>query len=153
MGEHDFTCRLLTDLGYKILLRKTAARPGKPLIFARRGPALAFGLPGNPLAHFVCLHLFVQAALDTLAGLPATAPFQPGLLATDLTADGNARETLWPAHWQLVNGAATLTPLRWISSGDLSSLATANAFIRVAAGAGRLARGASIEFAPTLPQP
>ncbi len=153
VGEHDFTCRLLTDLGYEILLRKTAARPGKPLIFARRGPALAFGLPGNPLAHFVCLHLFVQAALATLAGLPATAPFQPGLLATDLAADGNARETLWPAHWQLVNGAATLTPLRWISSGDLSALATANAFIRVAAGAGRLARGASIEFAPTLPQP
>lgn len=153
VGEHDFTCRLLADLGYEILLRKTATRPGKPLIVARRGAALAFGLPGNPLAHFVCLHLFVQTALLAMADLPATNPFQPGVLAADLAADGNARETLWPARWQLVNGTATLTPLRWISSGDLGSLATANAFIRVCASAGRLARGASVEFAPTLPLP
>ena len=153
VGDNDFTCRLLEEHGYSILLRKTAARPGKPLIFARRGAALAFGLPGNPLAHFVCLHLFVQAALTAMAGLPATNPFQPGVLASDLAADGNARETLWPARWQLVKGTAALTPLRWISSGDLGSLATANAFIRVPAGAGLLARGTWVEFAPTLPQP
>lgn len=153
VGDNDFTCRLLEDQGYTILLRKTATRPGKPLIVARRGHALAFGLPGNPLAHFVCLHLFVQAALIAMAGLPASDPFQPGVLAADLAAGENARETLWPAHWQLINGAATLTPLRWISSGDLSALATANAFIRVAAGAGRLARGAAVEFAPTLSLP
>ncbi len=151
VGKHDFTCRLLEDRGYTILLCKTATRPGKPLIVARRGHALAFGLPGNPLAHFVCLHLFVQAALAAMAGLPASDPFQPGVLAAELAADGNARETLWPARWQLVNGVAALTPLRWISSGDLSSLATANAYIRVPAGAGRLACGASAEFAPTLP--
>ncbi len=149
VGEFDFTGRLLADLGYEVLLSKTATRPGKPLIFARRGDALAFGLPGNPLAHFVCLHLFVDEALHAMAGLPPRNPFELGTLAAELEADGNARETLWPARWSLENGRAVVTPLRWMSSGDLSSLAAANGLIRVAAGAGRLARGATVEFAPT----
>lgn len=153
VGEHDFTRRLLTDLGYEILIAKAATRPGKPLIVARRGTALAFGLPGNPLAHFVCLHLFVQAALDAVAGLPPNSPFRDGRLAADLDNDGNGRETLWPAQLAAHDSALALEPLRWISSGDLSSLARANAFIRVPAGTGRLARGTQVAFVPTLPFP
>ena len=149
VGEHDFTKRLLEHLGFAILVSKTTARPGKPLIMARRGAALAFGLPGNPLAHFVCLNLYVRAALQFFAGQSAKTPFQAGVLAVDLRADGNARETLWPARWTLRDGVATLTPLRWRSSGDLTSLATANALIRVTAGAERRARGSRVEFVST----
>jgi molybdopterin molybdotransferase len=149
VGEHDFTKRLLEHLNFTILVSKTTARPGKPLIVARRGAALAFGLPGNPLAHFVCLNLYVCAALQALAGQSAETPFQAGVLAVDLRADGNARETLWPARWTLRDGVATLTPLRWRSSGDLTSLATANALIRVTAGAERRARGSRVEFVST----
>ncbi len=153
VGEHDFTRRLLSDLGYEILIAKAATRPGKPLLVARRGAALAFGLPGNPLAHFVCLHLFVQAALDAFAGLPAASPFHTGVLAADLDNEGNGRETLWPAQLAAHDSALTLKPLRWISSGDLSSLARANALIRVPAGTERLARGTRVAFVPTLPFP
>lgn len=153
VGEHDFTGRLLAELGYEILVRECAARPGRPLIVARRGNAIAFGLPGNPLAHFVCLHLFVQAALGLLAGLPPGAPFRQGVLASDLENGCNSPETFWPARWQWKSGAAALEPLRWISSGDLGSLASANALIRVPQDAGRLARGAFVEFLPTVPQP
>ena len=149
VGEHDFTKRLLEHLGFAILVSKTTARPGKPLIVAQRGAALAFGLPGNPLAHFVCLNLHVRAALQAFAGQSAKTHFQAGVLAVDLRADGNARETLWPARWTLRDGAATLTPLRWRSSGDLTSLATANALIRVTAGAERRARGSRVEFVST----
>jgi molybdopterin molybdotransferase len=153
VGEHDFTRRLLTDLGFEILVSKAASRPGKPLIVARRGAALAFGLPGNPLAHYVCLHLFVQAALDAFAGLPAESPFHPGVLAADLDNEGAAREALWPAHGAATDGAVALEPLRWISSGDLSSLSRANALIRVPGGTGRLARGTTVPFVSTVPPP
>ncbi len=151
VGEHDFTRRLLAELGYEILVSKAASRPGKPLIVARRGAALAFGLPGNPLAHYVCLHLFVQAALDGFAGLPAETPFRAGTLATEIDNDGAGRETLWPAHASCAAGAVVLEPLPWISSGDLSALGRANALIRVPAGAGRLARGAIVPFVSTVP--
>lgn len=149
VGEHDFTRRLLEESGFTIRVSKTSARPGKPLLVAQRGGTLAFGLPGNPLAHFVCLNLYVRAALETFAGQAAAPLFQTGVLAADLAAGGNARETFWPARWILQDGSAMLTPLPWTSSGDLTALATANALIRVSAGAGQFRRGSRVEFVRT----
>ncbi len=149
VGEHDFTRHLLEQFGFTIHVSKATARPGKPLIVAQRGNTMAFGLPGNPLAHFVCLNLYVRAALEAFAGRPAESVFHTGVLMTELPADGNARETFWPAHWRLDDGVATLTPLRWSSSGDLTSLASANALIRVTAGAERLERSRWVEFIST----
>lgn len=146
VGEHDFTRRLLDESGFTIHISKTTARPGKPLIVAQRGNTLAFGLPGNPLAHFVCLNLYVRAALEAFTGQSARTAFTPGALAADLTAGGNTRETFWPARWLLQDGSVMLTPLRWSSSGDLTSLATANALIRVTAGIEQCQRGSRVEF-------
>jgi molybdopterin molybdotransferase len=149
VGEHDFTRHLLEQFGFTIHVSKTTARPGKPLIVAQHGNTIAFGLPGNPLAHFVCLNLYVRAALEAFAGRVAESVFHTGVLLTELPADGNARETFWPAHWRLRDGVATLTPLRWSSSGDLTSLASTNALIRVTAGAERLERSRWVEFVST----
>lgn len=148
VGEHDFTKRLLEEAGFTIHVSKTTARPGKPLIVAQRGSTVAFGLPGNPLAHFVCLNLYVRAALEAWSGQRRITEFQSGLLAEELAAGGNARETFWPAHWQLDGGSARLTPLRWSSSGDLTALATANALIRVGSGEAGFKRGSRVEFLP-----
>jgi molybdopterin molybdotransferase len=149
VGKHDFTRRLLERIGFEVLVSKTAMRPGKPLIFARRGPVIAFGLPGNPLAHFVCLNLFVRAALDRFAGLAPSPPWRRGVLASDLNAGGNSRETFWPAFCREDIGEPALTPLRWSSSGDLTALSIANTLIRVASNASSLARGATVEFLST----
>ena len=149
VGEHDFTRRLLEEAGFAIHVSKTTARPGKPLILAQRGHTLAFGLPGNPLAHFVCLNLYVRAALEAFTGQSARTTFALGVLAGELANHGNSRETFWPSHWTLQDGTATLTPLRWSSSGDLTALAKANALIRVPAGTGHLPRGSRVEFVRT----
>ena len=146
VGEHDFTRRLLEEAGFTIHVSKTTARPGKPLIVAQRGNTLAFGLPGNPLAHFVCLNLYVRAALEAFTGQAARTTFTTGVLTADLAAGGNTRETFWPARWIQRDGMAMLTPLRWSSSGDLTALATANALIRVTAGAEQFQRGSRVEF-------
>jgi molybdopterin molybdotransferase len=150
VGEHDFTRRLLEHFGFEILVGKTTMRPGKPLIVARRGNAIAFGLPGNPMAHFVCLNLFVRVALEKFTGGAAATFFQHGALATRLESDRNARETFWPARYESHDGKSKLTPLRWSSSGDLTSLALANALIRVAPGAADLEAGTEVEFVPTI---
>ncbi|MHB1308028.1 MAG: molybdopterin molybdotransferase MoeA [Limisphaerales bacterium] len=149
VGEHDFTRRLLEEAAFTIHICKTTARPGKPLIVAQRGNTLAFGLPGNPLAHFVCLNLYVRAALEAFTGQSARTAFAPGVLAADLAADGSTRETFWPARWLLQDGSVMLTPLRWSSSGDLTALATANALIRVTAGTEQFQRGSRVEFVRT----
>jgi molybdopterin molybdotransferase len=149
VGEHDFTRRLLEDLGFEILVSKTTLRPGKPLIVARRGHQIAFGLPGNPLAHFVCLNLFARTVLEGFSSAAPKELFQCGVLAGKLDADGNARETFWPATAELNAGRMELTPLRWSNSGDLTSLAQANALVRVVAGEMNLAVGTKAEFVAT----
>jgi len=146
VGEHDFTRRVLERQGFTLHVSKTATRPGKPLIVAQRDCTISFGLPGNPLAHFVCLNLYVRAAVETLGGLPARVPFQRGVLAALLDAGAESRETFWPAVWRLEQAAVTLTPLRWASSGDLTSLGQANALIRVPSGMAQLPEGGEVEF-------
>ena len=150
VGEHDFTRWLLEHFGFEIMVCKTALRPGRPLLVARRGNQIAFGLPGNPLAHFVCLNLFVRVTLEKFSGRAAANIFQPGTLAAKLESGRNARETFWPACAEMRNGEMKLTPLRWSSSSDLTALALANSLIRVKAESSDLAAGAAVEFVPTI---
>ncbi len=150
VGEHDFTRSLLEHFGFEILVSKTSLRPGKPLIVARRGNQIAFGLPGNPLAHFVCLNLFVRVALERFSGALAKPLFQQGTLAVKLESGRNGRETFWPARVDWRTGTSQLTPLPWSSSGDLTSLATANALVRVPVNCDDLNAGTPVEFVPTF---
>jgi molybdopterin molybdotransferase len=137
-GGHDCTAEVLDAAGFEILVTKVAVRPGKPLIVGRRGEEWAFGLPGNPLSHFVCLHVFVDVALAAMRGnARAPAIFEGQALAQ---VSGNPRETWWPAEEEF----AGLRPLPWSSSGDLTALATANALVRVPVSG--LAAGSKAEF-------
>jgi len=125
VGRHDFTEQVLRETGFSLLVTKVNARPGKPLIIARRGDQWAFGLPGNPLSHFVCLHVFVAAAVASMHGGAPRPELLQGTVLDDIP--GNPRETWWPADIE----ASGLRPLRWASSGDLTSLARARAILRI----------------------
>jgi molybdopterin molybdotransferase len=145
-GEHDFTRRALVAADFAILVHGTTARPGKPLLVGRRGAALAIGLPGNPLAHFVGLHLYVRAALEGWSGQTVRTQFNSGQLAMGLEAATGSRETFWPARWWLADGMVLVAPRPWNNSGDLTGLATANALLRVPPGANRLLPGSRVDF-------
>jgi molybdopterin molybdotransferase len=144
VGDKDFTRPLLEWLAFEIVFSQVNVRPGRPLIFGVDGSRIAFGLPGNPLSHFVCFHLFVAAALAKLTGA-APEKFQRGRLAAKLDDAPCPRETLWPAH----RDPAGLRPLAWASSGDVTCLVKTNALIRVPANRGSIATGAEVEFLST----
>lgn len=147
VGAHDHTPQLLAELGFELKIHGTRLRPGKPMLFATAGARLAFGLPGNPLAHFVGLFSFVRAAAARLTG--AIAPtLQPATLSIALPAGGNPRETLWPALLTLSQGRLIAEPLRWSNSGDLAALSRANGLILVPPGAGLLERHTTINVLP-----
>ncbi|HEX5398379.1 MAG TPA: molybdenum cofactor biosynthesis protein MoaE [Verrucomicrobiae bacterium] len=170
VGEKDFTRPLLEWLGFEIVFSQVNVRPGRPLIFGLTGNRIAFGLPGNPLSHFVCFHLFVATALAKLIG-EAPKTFQRGRLAAKLDDAPNPRETFWPARLNVGpasclspiqspaqaeqknrdrrDAGPTLTPLKWSSSGDVTCLAEANALIRVPANQGPIQAGVEMEFLPT----
>jgi molybdopterin molybdotransferase len=145
VGDKDFTRPLLEWLGFGIVFNRVAIRPGAPLIYGVNENRTAFGLPGNPLSHFVCFHLFVAAALKKLAGdKPRT--FLRGNLMAKLDDAPNSRETLWPARGEMKSGKWELTPLRWSSSGDARCLAETNALIRIPINRGSISAGEEVEF-------
>jgi molybdopterin molybdotransferase len=147
VGDSDFTAPFLEWLGFAPVFSQVNIRPGRPLIFAANGPRIAFGLPGNPLSHFVCFHVFVAAALAGLEGAEPPA-FVRGVLADKLDEPPNPRETLWPARMRLQNCICELQPVQWNSSGDVTAFREANALIRIPPRSNPLPAGAEAEFLP-----
>ncbi len=144
VGDYDFGARALEALGFTIHFRQINLRPGKPLIFATRGPQIAFVIPGNPVSHFVTFHTAIRLALECLENAAPTWPLAQVELATDLPAPPDARETFWPAHVALHDGLLHAQPLAWQSSGDLRGLIGANALLPIAPGTEPLKAGVKI---------
>jgi molybdopterin molybdotransferase len=177
VGEKDFTRSFLEWLGFDIVFSQINLRPGRPLIFGVNGGApvprssaateggsvpasrlvsslappnkvrVAFGLPGNPLSHFVCFHFAVATALACLTG-GEPPEFLRGQLAEKLDDKPCPRETLWPARLEWNDATPRLRPLAWTSSGDITCLTAANALVRVPANTSLLEQFAEVDFLP-----
>ena len=143
VGDKDFTGELLAHLGFEIVFSRLNIRPGAPLIFGVNGPRIAFGLPGNPVSHLVCFHLFVAAALKRLSGAEPQN-FLQDALASKLDESLNSRESFLPARLD----ASGLHPLKWLSSGDLKCLMETNALIRIPANSSPMDAGTGVDFLP-----
>lgn len=127
-GDHDHTDAALRDAGYTIHASRINSRPGRPLIFATRERQIAFGLPGNPLSHWVCFQAFVARALARLEGKPV-----PGLIEAHCepqpAPSEDGRRTWTPARRRYRNGCLVVEPLEWKHSGDLTPLIFADALL------------------------
>ena len=103
-GDEDHVSALLRSEGQMTAWR-IALKPGRPLALAMWRGVPVFGLPGNPVAAFVCSLIFARPALSVLAGGDWLAPLamtvpaafskrkKPGrseYLRARLTAEGHA---------------------------------------------------------------
>ncbi len=68
VGDHDHVKDAFERLGVQLDFWKIAMRPGKPLIFARRGHQRIIGLPGNPVSSLVCAFVFLRPLIAALLG-------------------------------------------------------------------------------------
>lgn len=143
VGDHDHTRVALESAGFQIHCSSVNTRPGKPLIFATLGNRVAFGLPGNPVSHFVCFQLFVARAIARLAGIK---PQDLGLgKLGEFKWKSNPRVTWWPVELHKSGAETLLLPIPWNNSGDLTPLAKANALARIPSNLVPQA-GAEVEF-------
>lgn len=66
-GDEDHISRLLQIEG-QVTTWRIAVKPGRPLALGMWKGVPVFGLPGNPVAAFVCSLIFARPALGLLAG-------------------------------------------------------------------------------------
>jgi molybdopterin molybdotransferase len=69
-------------------------RPGKPLLFARRGRQLIIGLPGNPVSAQVCARVFIGPVIARLLGRPTAAMLRTASLGEALAANDQRQDYL-----------------------------------------------------------
>ena len=144
-GRFDFVPACLERIGAEVVMRGVKVKPGKPVLFAVRGRTHYFGVPGNPVSSVVSFHMLFRPAVLAMMGrsdclpvwlearaagdFPKKSPyltFAPGVLSSDL----NVR------------------PARYLGSGDIMSLAGANALVSVPEGQEGVKAGEKVRVYP-----
>jgi molybdopterin molybdotransferase len=72
-GAEDHMGVALAALGSRHFW-EIAVKPGRPMMFGQIGDAVVIGLPGNPVAVFVCFLMYVFPMLRALSGAPWPEP-------------------------------------------------------------------------------
>ncbi len=112
MGKFDYVRPLLQRSGYELLVDKTRIKPGSPLIAAKKGNCLFFGMPGYPAAFLVNMFAYLVPVLKKLRGVADyRSPFRP----VTLTAPLKGRTGRWDMiRVKLVyeGGQVLATPLK-----------------------------------------
>lgn len=140
-GDFDFVPGCLEALGAEVLFHGVAVKPGKPTLFARRGGAWIFGLPGNPVSTFVIFEVFVRPFLYRSMGIEWTPRTVRGTLGAPVRRKSAERTEFLPVT---VRGGV-VTPVPFHGSAHLNALAGADGLIRVEKGVREVARGTEID--------
>lgn len=135
VGKYDLTKAALAALGAEIFFEKVRLKPGKPAVFARLGPTLIFGLPGNPVSAAVTFYLFVRKAILLMQSASVTDLRSGNAVAGSTMKATRERDTYLPAKLNCIeDGKLIATPVKWLGSSDFIGFAGAEALVRVAAG-------------------
>ncbi len=147
VGDHDLVKAVLQDAG-GIDFWQVAMQPGRPLAVGRIGPALFFGLPGNPVASMLTFHLFVRPALWKLAGRRELFPPRFHAVATEPMSKKRGRR-------EFKRGILSYSGERWEvrttgpqGSGILTSMTLANCFVVIEEDRGDVAAGDLVSVEP-----
>jgi molybdopterin molybdotransferase len=126
-GKYDIVERVLADLGAEFYFDRVLIMPGQPLVFGKARDKFFFGLPGNPASTMVTFEIFARSAVELLGGQnEASLPLVWSKLSQDFRQKTGLTRFL-PAV--LSADGAQVTLMSWQGSGDVPSLARANAFL------------------------
>ena len=126
-GKYDIVERVLADLGAEFFFDRVLIMPGQPLVFGKARDRFFFGLPGNPASTMVTFEIFARSAVELLGGqAEASLPLVWSKLSQDFRQKTGLTRFL---PGVLSTDGGQITPLPWQGSGDVPSLARANAFV------------------------
>jgi molybdopterin molybdotransferase len=143
-GDEDHVSRVLRERGVLSSWR-IALKPGRPLALALWQGVPVFGLPGNPVAAFVCALIFARPALAAMAGAPWPEP--PGFTvpaAFSKSKKPGRREYLRAR----LDGEGRAEVFASEGSGRISGLSWATGLVELPDGAEEIAPGTPVRFLP-----
>jgi molybdopterin molybdotransferase len=129
VGEHDLMREVLRAEGVEPAFWKIAMRPGKPLMMADLGGMRLLGLPGNPVASFVCAMLFLTPLLRRLAGRTDILPDEEDAVLGAALAANDLRQDYLRATLAERDGLVVATPLPVQDSSMIRVLAESDALV------------------------
>ncbi len=155
-GEEDHMGAALGALGTRHFWQ-LAVKPGRPMMFGQiakshdpaTAPSIVVGLPGNPVAVFVCFLMYVFPLLQRLGGGQWREPRRYRLPATfSFTGRKRGRREFW--RGTLVDTPAGLAVDKFArdGSGLISGLRAADGLIDIPEDTGDVAAGDVVDFIP-----
>ena len=111
VGDHDHVGAVFKELNVDILFDRVAIKPGKPTTFGLKGDTLVFGLPGNPVAAWVCFHLFVMTAVRVRCGAAEPLPRWYSLPMLEGATGAGDRTTFRPCNLVVHDGETKVKPV------------------------------------------
>jgi len=143
-GTTDLVPPTLGRLGADILFHSVAVKPGKPLLFARRGETRVFGLPGNPVSVQVAFRLFARPCLLAMQGArPSPDREIPVRLSAPLR-NRSGRRAYVPIRVRVVGHELLGEPVASQGSADLVAHARAEALAILEAGRAAVGAGETV---------
>ncbi|MDC3169509.1 molybdopterin molybdotransferase MoeA, partial [Paracoccaceae bacterium] len=145
-GQEDFVSQLLNSVG-QIINWRIAIKPGRPFICARLGAKYVFGLPGNPVAAFICALIILRPSLGRLGGEKDWfEPFSFKAKANFKKYKRLGRTEFLRANLNRENGLVSIFPLE--GSSRLSSLSWSNGLIELSEEEQNIDVGRLVDFIP-----
>jgi molybdenum cofactor synthesis domain-containing protein len=143
-GDEDHVSALLREAGTMQSWR-IAVKPGRPLALGLWQGVPVFGLPGNPVAAFVCALIFGRPALSVLAG---GVWEEPDGFTVPAAFDKNKRAGRREYLRARLTKEGHAEVFRSEGSGRISGLSWATGLVEIEDGARRIVPGDSVRFLP-----
>lgn len=148
VGDHDFVQQAFKNCGVKIDFWKIALRPGKPLMFGRKGKTRVIGLPGNPVSALVCSRIFLKPLIHALQGILPDDEHPLAKLGADLGENDNRQDYIRATLEVHRDGSRTALPFATQDSSMQRTLRNSQCLIVRSPFAPAVKAGELIEILP-----
>jgi molybdopterin molybdotransferase len=147
-GEEDHISHALEALGRRHFWQ-IAVKPGRPLMLGQIGGTAVVGLPGNPVAVFVCCLMYGMPLIRQLSGAAWREPRRyPLPAAFRLPGRKLGRREFWRGTTRETAEGVVVEKFPRDGSGLISGLRVANGLIDIAETVGEVEVGQVVDFIP-----
>jgi len=144
VGTLDKTSKVIESFGSPgIFVHGIAMKPGKPTIIAKVRDKAVFGMPGHPVSAYFIFKVFVAHLFDVLNEQKNQIPKEVKANVAFNYPSNNGREEYVPVRLERVGEKYLAYPV-FAKSGLITTLTSAQGFIRIARGIEGIASGQEV---------